>query len=444
MNYFCAMKKIILHFIGLLSFIKSYSQNIVAGPMVGNVSVQEAYIWVQTDQKCQIHVEYWSKNQPNTKFKSKIYETFPVLENETSFSVYLAKIMLKTKPETEYNYEVYINQKKVERSYPLSFKTQSFWQYRKDPQDFSFALGSCLFVNDSVYDRPGKPYGANYEILKSINEKKPQFMLWLGDNTYLREPDFFTPSGILYRYAHTRQLPELQPLLANCAHYAIWDDHDYGPNDSDRSFSLKQYTQKIFEYFWLNPKPVSDESYFTSFTYEDCEFFLLDNRFFRTPNKRTTDKRTILGEKQLQWLLDALTYSKANFKFVCIGGQVLNTAQVYENYANYQEERQILIETIQKENIQNVIFLTGDRHHSELTVTPTSPLIYDFTVSPLTASPANFPDEKNEWRIPNSYIGVRNFGLITVSGKYKERIAKLQIFDSNGKELWNYSINLQK
>jgi alkaline phosphatase D len=306
------------------------------------------------------------------------------------------------------------------------------------------ALGSCFFVNDSLYDRPGKSYGGNYEILQSIYDKKPDLMLWLGDNTYLREPDYFTVSGMLYRYTHTRSLKELQPLLASCAHYAIWDDHDYGPNDSDRSFKFKNTSQQIFENFWANPKPVHTKSYYTSFTYEDCEFFLLDNRYFRTPNKRTTDKRTILGEEQFQWLIDGLVASKANFKFVCIGGQVLNTAAVFENYAIFEDERKYIIETIQKENIKNVIFLTGDRHHSELTVTPNEPKIYDFTISPLTAGAANFPDEKNEWRVKDSYIGVRNFGLITVSGKLKERVLNLQILDSNGKELWKYTINLQK
>lgn len=426
------------------NFVWGHSQNVVSGPMVGYVEAEEVLIWLQTDQACDVHIEYYAKNQTTKKYKSPTEKTAVWFEKESVRPVYIAKILLKTEPSTEYHYEVFLDKKKITFAYPLTFRTQSFWHYRKDPQDFTIALGSCFFVNDSTYDRPGKSYGGNYEILQSIYDKKPHLMLWLGDNTYLREPDFFTVSGMLYRYTHTRSLKELQPLLANCAHYAIWDDHDYGPNDSDRSFKLKNTSQQIFERFWANPNPVHTKSYYTSFTYEDCEFFLLDNRYFRTPNKRTTDKRSILGEEQLQWLIDGLVASKANFKFVCVGGQVLNTAAVFENYATFEEERKYIIETIQKENIKNVIFLTGDRHHSELSATRSEPVIYDFTVSPLTAGPANFPDEKNDWRIPNSYIGIRNFGLITVTGKLKERTLTLQIFDTNGKELWKYSINLQK
>ena len=60
-------------------------------------------------------------------------------------------------------------------------------------------------------------------------------MLWLGDNIYTREVDFYSLSGYQKRYTHTRNIKEMQPLLSNTHHYAIWDDHDYGPNNTDRS-----------------------------------------------------------------------------------------------------------------------------------------------------------------------------------------------------------------
>ena len=71
-------------------------------------------------------------------------------------------------------------------------------------------------------------------------------MMWLGDNMYLRTPDFLSNTGIRHRYRHARSLPELQPLLGSVHHYAIWDDHDYGPNDADGSFVNKQLTESAF------------------------------------------------------------------------------------------------------------------------------------------------------------------------------------------------------
>ena len=45
----------------------------------------------------------------------------------------------------------------------------------------------------------------------------------------------------------------MQPLLARTHNYAIWDDHDFGPNDSDRSSAIKAITLEAFKDSWPNP-----------------------------------------------------------------------------------------------------------------------------------------------------------------------------------------------
>ena len=116
-------------------------------------------------------------------------------------------------------------------------------------------------------------------------------MLWLGDNIYLREADWNTRTGIMYRYTHTRSLPEMQPLLASSINYAIWDDHDFGPNDADRSYHLKNTTLEAFKLFWANPTYgiVGDSGVATTFEWGDVQFFMLDNRYFRAPNERNRE-----------------------------------------------------------------------------------------------------------------------------------------------------------
>jgi alkaline phosphatase D len=115
------------------------------------------------------------------------------------------------------------------------------------------AVGSCAYIGEAQYDRPGDPYGGDYQIFTNIHQDQPALMLWLGDNTYLREVDWHSRSGIQHRFTHTRSLSEMQPLLASTHHYAIWDDHDYGPNNSDRSFIFKDIVTDIFCDFWGNP-----------------------------------------------------------------------------------------------------------------------------------------------------------------------------------------------
>ncbi|HEY4652123.1 MAG TPA: alkaline phosphatase D family protein, partial [Pontibacter sp.] len=332
-----------------------------SGPMVGYAEMREVKLWVQTKEPAKVKIRYWAKDEPG-----KTYTTGEVrTEAASAYATHL--VADKVQPGRKYAYELYINNKKVKRNYPLEFQTQELWQHRKDAPDFTFAIGSCFYVNDTPYDRPGKPYGStSFEILTSIYQKKPDFMLWIGDNTYLREPDWNTKTGIHYRYTHTRSVPELQPLLGSVHNYAIWDDHDYGPNNADRSFWEKNQTLEAFKTFWANPNYISEEGITGTFQWNDVQFFLMDDRWFKSPNSRTTDK-AYLGEKQLNWLIDALHASSATFKVICVGGQVLNPAAVKENYSNHPEERQKLLDAIAQANIKGVIFMDGDRHFTELT-----------------------------------------------------------------------------
>ncbi|MGA1308298.1 MAG: alkaline phosphatase D family protein, partial [Candidatus Kapaibacteriota bacterium] len=324
-----------------------------------------------------------------------------------------------------YAYSLLINGKKVEIQYPLEFQIPALWQWRTDPPNFKVALGSCFYVNEEQFDRPGKPYGGDYSIMQNIPTKQPDLMLWLGDNVYLREADWGSKFGIIKRYEHTRALPELQPLLGSVHHYAIWDDHDFGPNDSDRGYVLKNEAREVFSEFWGNPTYGNGkkEGIYTTFQWGDVQFFLLDNRFFRSPNRRMTGDRTILGEEQKQWLIDNLASSNAIFKVIAMGGQFLNPIERFENYANYKAERQEIIDAIGKENISGIFFLSGDRHYSEMSELPISisglryPLL-DFTVSPLTsgAFSSRTDQDKNPLSISGSEVFERNYGMLEFSG----------------------------
>ena len=57
----------------------------------------------------------------------------------------------------------------------------------------------------------------------------------VGDNVYLREVDFQSYEVPAQVYPCPRNT-EMENLLKACPNYAIWDDHDFGPNDSDGSW----------------------------------------------------------------------------------------------------------------------------------------------------------------------------------------------------------------
>lgn len=416
-----------------------------AGPMLGYAQLREVAIWLQTTAPARVEIEYADTTALGVKYRTPPQYTEADKAYTTVFRI--GPLL----PGRVYRYRVYLDGKPVQLPYPTYFRTLPQWRWRTAPPDFRFVVGSCAYINDSLYDRPGQPYGGEYEIFRAITAQNPDFMLWLGDNVYLREADWNSRSGILYRYTHTRSLPELQPLLALCPHYAIWDDHDFGPNDADRGFWARNVTREAFTLFWANPSygvPSAPEGITTFFEWGDADFFLLDNRTYRAPNKRSTGERSFLGTAQLEWLIDALKSSRATFKFVACGSQILNPSPGFENFINYAAERETLLKRIEQENIWGVIFLTGDRHFSEISVLtlPNGQKVYDITSSPLTASPFREAPQRdgNPLRMEGTLTPERNFLLLSVSGPEKDRQLTVSAFNSRGEKLWERTISARE
>jgi alkaline phosphatase D len=413
-----------------------------SGPMPGFAEMREAHLWVQTTQACEVRFAYWDLLNTGDTLWTESIRT----DKRDAFTTTV--IADEVKPGIRYGYRLYLNGRAVDRPYTTEFQTPPLWQYRTDPPEFTLALGSCAFINEEEYDRPGRPYGGEYTIFESIHQKRPDLMLWLGDNVYLREVDWNSRTGILKRYTHSRSVPELQALLGSTHHLAIWDDHDFGPNDSDRSFVHKDKTLEAFRLFWANPsygEHLSQGGACTMFQWGDVDVFMLDNRYHRSPNKLQVGNETptILGKEQLEWLIDALVYSRAPFKLVAIGGQVLTTAAVFENYIHHHsEERAYLLKRIEEERIRNVVFLTGDRHHSELShyVNASGNSVYDLTVSPLSSGASNNTEEVNELRVDGTAVFERNFGMLRFSGERRSRQMTITLYDVAGEEIWSRSV----
>lgn len=427
---------LILLFCGV--FVGFSQQNLLqSGPMLGYNEMLEVQLWIQTKSSARVRIEYFNDSLKILRKTSEV-----LTQKENAFAAHL--LADSVQPGTSYHYEVFINDVKLRFDYPLSFKTLKLWQHREDPPSFKFALGSCFYANEPVYDRPDRPYGGNYEIFTEIYKQRPDFMLWLGDNIYLREPDWNTRTGILRRYTLTRSVSELQPLLANTHHYAIWDDHDYGPNDADRTFHGKNLTLEAFKMFWgnLNYGTGDTEGITGTFEWGDVQFFLLDDRWYRTNPKLVDADKAMLGQKQLDWLIGAMKTSKASFKFVAVGSQVLNPVANFETFALYEAERDTLLRRIFENKIKNVVFLTGDRHFTELNMLTNGKKneIYDLTISPLTSAPYDKAVERNPLRQDSTLVQEKNFATIEVSGPKKDRKLNIKVFNNKGTLLWEKSI----
>jgi alkaline phosphatase D len=411
--------------------------------MLGYSTYREQAIWVQTANEAKVQVAFRPYSSGQKWSKTAAFQT----TNQNA--LVCEEILTDLQPGTIYEYRIFVDHKKIPLQGEQQFTTRPIWAYQKPAPDFSFTIGSCNYINEVSTDRAGAPYGGEYAIFQTITSKQPQFMLWLGDNVYYRESDWTSRSGMIHRYTYSRNIPEVAALLANVPQFAIWDDHDFGPNNSDRSFIHKTISKEVFDLFWANP-PQSNSTLSgitNQFDWSDCQFFLLDNRYDRAPNERKDADRTILGKSQLEWLKESLLNSPATFKFIALGGQFLNTAPVFENYSanGFNTERQEIIDFILQHHIKNVVFLTGDRHHSELSIlkTPDQPTIYDITISPLTSGVHDASLELNSLRQIDSHIAQRNFGLIAVAGPKAHRQITLTISGSNGEQLYQYQFEAE-
>ena len=172
----------ILFFLILISLVTPNKSIVNAGPMVGYSSKMEVALWIQTNNESDVKFLYWDKKNPSLILETENFKT----EKKSGYTATL--IADKVTSGTEYYYQPVINGKKINFDYSLEFQTQKHWEYRTNPPDFSFAFGSCAYTNEKDKDRPGKSYGGDYFIYSSILEKDPDFMLWLGDNVYFREP----------------------------------------------------------------------------------------------------------------------------------------------------------------------------------------------------------------------------------------------------------------
>ena len=437
------MRRWLVIYIFLLVSFCSNAQ-LLAGPMLGQVELRTAKVWMEVAPGVKkVQLQYTALHQPA---KGKVVNyAGPLGKSFNPVTLSLEGL----EPHTTYDYSIILDGKKLPRG--GRFTTKELWQWRKPAPDFSFLTGSCAYFNEPKYDRPGKPYGGDSSIFETMAGEKSAFMLWLGDNWYTREVDYSDRWGLWYRAQHDRSSPVLQNLLRAMPHYATWDDHDYGPNDIGGHYIFKDESKKVFDAYWANPSSgEGGEGIYTSFSYSDADFFLCDDRWWRSADEtkdsvggKPNEDKHMLGTKQLQWLKNALLHSTATFKMVVVGSQVLNPRSAKDKLKSFPVEYTELMEFLSFNKINGVLFLSGDRHHSEVIKVdrPGSYPLYDITVSSLTAGTVGFtgPEKDSPYRLLG--IDKNNFGRISVSGGKGARTLSVAFLGTKGEKLGEWSVS---
>jgi alkaline phosphatase D len=277
-------------------------------------------------------------------------------------------------------------------------------------------------------------------------------MLWLGDAWYTREVDFYSEWGLWNRASHDRASPILQPFLRSMPHLAIWDDHEFGPNDIGGYYIFKKTSRDIFNSYFCNPTSGENgEGVYTMTTWGDVDIFMLDDRWWRSAHAmkdsidgKPNPAKTMLGRKQMDWLKNSLLYSSAAFKIIAVGSQVLNPVSPYDRLKNFPVEYLELTGFLTEYKINGVVFLTGDRHHSEIIreERPGTYPLFDITVSPLTSGTHKFG--RQEQNNPGRILGIeekQNYARFSFSGPSGYRKMTVEFLGLKGEKLAEWSVN---
>lgn len=97
------------------------------------------------------------------------------------------------------------------------------------------------------------------------------------------------------------------------------------------------------------------------------------------------------------------------------------------------------------QRIEGLLFVSGDRHFTELLRVdrPGAYPLYEFTSSPLTASPWESPEageRNNPQVVAGTLVGKRQFGLIRISGPGNARRIALESYDQTGTLRWQQTL----
>jgi alkaline phosphatase D len=317
----------------------------IAGPLIGTVQPDRVSLWMFAPAESACKYTYHSDDPDSPKSgKGQITAVSnPAAEGPGRP---FKSVIQGLSPNTCYHYEITVNGKS-DPAWAGSFKTAPA---EGKPASFRLALTSCMKI--------GQPQASWYLLLA----QQPDIHLTVGDTHYADTTD---PTVQWKHHVTYRRQKEFATVLRNVPTYAIWDDHDYGPNNSDGTAKGKERSLAGWKQAWANPAlgtPDTPGAFF-KFSHGDVDFFMVDSRYHRSPDKAPDDnEKRMLGDAQFAWLLDGLRNSKARFK-VIVSGSTLNHSKV-DGWRIYTFSRHRLFDALKKHQISGVMYMSGDIHNS--------------------------------------------------------------------------------
>ena len=336
-------------------------------PVLGAVTDRAAAVWVQTNRPGTVRVSLQAVGSQAVETQVHEAQTEPAGDP-------MAIVRFDgLEPGTRYEYAaVPVGGVEVAPSVG-AFKTD-------DPaaadRPLRLAYGSCF---KPAHSRT--PPGTSAFL--GMAEREPDVVFFLGDFPYTKDGG---ADQLRAGHATIRGTPGFDALTASTPTLAVYDDHDFGPNDSDGTHPNADVALETFKRYWPNPGYGLPDApgIFCTFTRGPVEFFLLDGRY---PSRQ--GRGTMLGAAQNAWLRERLVASTARFKVLVSGTPFSREKEDAWAGTNYIQERDELFGFIAEHGISGVVAISGDIHRSDVHRLPLGGerYLYDFTTGPLAHKP---------------------------------------------------------
>jgi alkaline phosphatase D len=310
------------------------------------------------------------------------------------------------------------------------------------------AFGSCFFQQLLPQN-----------IFTYIEAKNPDLYLGIGDNIYSddysganHDNDWTTYLTAKYKQISTGG--PFQSFRNKVPFITVWDDHDFGPNNSAGDFKNKQGSKEVFFDFWQLPKSGdrwNREGIYDAFYYGDTahkiQIIVLDMRWgLDKPGSEpiaelidTTKK--MLSNVQWDWLKEELK-RPAKVRIICSSTQFCTEHNGFEAWANFPHEQERMYRLLKETHAEGAFFLSGDVHIAETNKRqpPGMYPLWDFTSSGL-ATIHGGNARPSQYRVGTEF-DEDNFGMLDIDWTSKPVKVKYTAFNKTGVELYNNQISM--
>ncbi len=234
-------------------------------------------------------------------------------------------------------------------------KVGRFQTFPLDTGTFTIALGSCAQT------------GSNSTSFAAIHALDPLFFFHLGDFHYLNigvnDPNLFRQA-----YETVLASPNQSRLYQDFAMAYIWDDHDFGPNNSDSTSPSRPASRQTYrEYVPHYPLAAGGGNAPIYYTFDvgRVHFIVCDSRSARSPEATVDDaSKTMLGTTQKAWFKQELLNSKSNYPLIVWVNTLpwIGSPGGGDAWFEYTNERRELADFLKANGIKNICMLSGDAH----------------------------------------------------------------------------------